>query len=441
MKKIKQKSPVSIKALYDNPMYKVAETDRHNTGNIVLYERVMRKRTITTKNNVMVVDSINSLRARNYCVLNIDNLINTRQKPSFVITTFGDKILNSQKTSLLNHNYDLINIDLTDPTNSIKINVFKEMFANYKKYAKKQPIIAQLYYKSILNIIDVMFDVQTLDDERRNGFVKAFVINMLQQQKTTASKFSIDNIYKTLKGYLAKISKLENLFVEPSKEVSTLAKQLLKCKEAKKKELVTEICDTLKLYLTPNIKKICSQNTLKLDMICEIPTCLIIKMDPDNTKENIYTPLIMEYVFNQLYVMHKLNGNNLSREINIMLDNATKMPRLYDLSFRVDQGRNMGIRYCMVVENFDEISSLYTYNYKKLIENFETKIFVESSRKSTKEKFATLVVEPEQKLGKYHLFAKKSKTYNFDLNGLKDGEGVIFEQNKTPVYTDFDFLS
>ena len=178
MKKIRQKSPVSIKAIYDNPMYKVSETTRHNTGNVVLYERVMRKRTITTKNNVLVVDGINALRARNYCALNIDNLICTKQKPSFVITTFGDKILNSQKRNLLNHNYDLINIDYTDPDNSIKIDVFKELFNNYKKYVKKQPEIAGLYQKAILNIIDVMFDVQTLDDERRNGFVKAIVINL-----------------------------------------------------------------------------------------------------------------------------------------------------------------------------------------------------------------------------------------------------------------------
>ncbi len=443
MQKLKQKNPVNSKVLKDNPLYTYTEGTAAKDGNIVLYERVMRNRTVTTKNNVIVVDSINDLRGRNYCALNIDNIIRQKAKPSFVVATFGDKILNCHKNNLLKHDYDINIVDFTDPQEGLQIDVLEALFNGYKKNVKKQPLISKIYFEAIANIVDGIFNIETADDERKNNFVKAFYINLLQNPKTTITQFNFENLYKVLKSCLAskKVDTLAKTFEKSEKSVQKLADSLLKCKPAKLQALIEDIINSIKVFLTPTVKKLCSKNTLNVENFFEYPSCIVLKMQQEDSATNLYAPLVIEYILTELYVSAKLNGNTIKRPGYVMLDNLTYLPKLYDFNFKIDQGRMIGLKYSIVVQNLEQLENIYKETFNKVMKNFENKIFVESNRRATQTKLATVKVDSDQKISKFRLFNKPSKTYHIDLSGLKDGEGVIFATGKMPVYTQFDFLS
>lgn len=438
---IKQIKPNSLRILKENPKYCFVEDQQPDyVGNIVNFERVFRKRTIITRQNVMVVDSASDIRAKNYCILNAEYLINSKKQPTIIMTCFGEKVANCLTSSLLKHTYDIVEFDLENPKKSIGINVFKSIFTNYKQALKDNPEYCKYYIDLVCNIAESIYQVDTDNDERCCNFIKAILLAQLEDKKTTVNSFGIDKADDFLKQYLKSKSEtyLDKYFNGKSKQCRYLAEFLLGCNAKRRQTLIKSICKALDNFQTKEMRKFDSSQAIHSKFLCEIPTFVYIKLSEDNPAVNAYAPLLLEYLHTEALIG---STKQKCKDVFFMLDHLDRQNAIYDLNFKIDQARINRIKYSATVDNLDNLFKLYGKQTSQLLKNFECKLFVSSNQPDDYQTL-TIDVEYKKKIGKFHLNnTTKTKSYTLSLNNLKDGEAILLEDAKEPVLVDIDFYN
>lgn len=439
MQNIKYFKPKSVKTLNNKAMFYISQgLQPKQKGNIVSVQRIFDNKTITTTNNVLVVDKNNDVKAKNYCALNIENLVNTKDKHSFIITTFGDKISTCTTSILLKNNYDLIEIDLDNPSKSIGVNFFKNIISNYKKANSSQPVLKKYYQNLTLNLVDNIFEVNSNNEEKASNFLKAVFLGILEDKKSSINSFSIQNIYNLIKLNLIVKDEdvLKKLFKDKSELCKSLSLPLLKSNPKRRQFLMEIILDKLKHYLTASYKKLYSTSMMNIKFINEIPTCFIIKLSEKTKNANAYAPLLLEYLLAEININNKIMSFDKRRDYYVMLDDLDRQPKYYDLNFKIDSCRINNIKFCATITDQQLLEHIYAKQTKQIINNFEIQLLFKDT---TSTEPLTIAVKQSKPINKYHLSQDKIKLYKLDLSCIDSNEAILLQENKQPIKVNFDF--
>lgn len=188
----------------------------------------------------------------------------------------------------------------------------------------------------------------------------------------------------------------------------------------------TSALGTLRLFTNPNVAEMTGKSDMDFKEIGKKKTVIYL-MIPDE-KKTLY-PLV-SMAISQMYAlqMEVANENGLMLPVNIDydLDEVGNIPYIPILGMGVSAGRSRGIRFNLVIQDYQQLESKYKDEYKTIMTNCQMKLYLKSDDSNTLKMVS-------ENLGKYTVEVSSASSSVSGENGRVSRNNMNFSSSAALV--------
>ncbi|MCZ2845731.1 MAG: type IV secretory system conjugative DNA transfer family protein [Candidatus Bathyarchaeota archaeon] len=156
----------------------------------------------------------------------------------------------------------------------------------------------------------------------------------------------------------------------------------------------TGVASELKLYADPSISFLTSQQDHTLESIGKTKTAVFLIIPDENTTRHILASLYINQCYSALVKVANQNNDRLPVRTNFLLDEFGNLPPISDFDKKITVSAGRGIRYTLIIQDFQQLKKLYHDNAATITGNCHTWLYLLTTDEVTAERIS-------KKTGKY----------------------------------------
>lgn len=399
--------------------------------NMILSQNVflsMRGKETFRNNNILVIGGSGAGKSRFFAKPNI-----LQANASFVITDPSGELLQANGNYLREMGYDIKVFNLVDMNLSHTYNPFS--------YIRDQDEngVYQMINTFILNTTPAGKSSSDPFWENAEKMLLTAICFLLFESYVDDNGNKIDGTFAEvtrLIGYAipekegAK-TKLDVIFEEVEK-VNPESIALFNYKNFKQaagdtaKSIVISAQARLFPFSLPSVKNLTSSNSIDFKTIGEKKTALFAILPSADTSFNWIVSLLYSQLFESLYYQAEHNeSKSLAVPVRFILDEFANIGKIPDFTNKLATMRKYDISCSVILQNLNQLEKMYEKDYKSIVGNCDTTVFLGSGEKDTMEYFSKV-------LGSTTIY-KKSTGESLGRNrSISRNEDVIKRELMTP---------
>lgn len=398
-------------------------------------------------NHVLVIGTTGAGKTQGFINPTVQVLMNTKTKPSMVITDPKGELYNTHAAAFVEKGYRVLVLDLDAPYYSSKWNPFDvireridkinelSLQAATEEVKVKVQILRDEIYEFAKDLTDAICPLEKSNDMGwqlgARSLINAIVLAYCEDYEEgllESKQLGFTSLYHTVFDYLSADDETLKQYLyesrDPNSKVKGLAKQVLETQERTLTSYLSEVYKHVEWLSDSGILSMTSGSDIDLYAMDDEPTALFIKIpDEKKTRHRLVTLLITQ-MYKTLVDKTKRNYANgetdeleLKRTVYFLLDEFGNLPAFADLSGMVTVGRSRKMFFEMVVQNYAQLANKYGKEVADTVKSqCATKIFLGSDDTTTINEYSALC-------GK-KIVANSSLTTSYDRNTVSTGTGV-----------------
>ncbi len=324
----------------------------------------------------------------------------------------GENYLYS-KEYLEKKEFNIIVIDLIDYLKSSRFNYLQSVINAYKE-------------GDIPKVVDYTWDiVSSLVEEPKgeklwaNGEAAVIATAILAVIFEAPEEFqNMANVYYFI-GYMCEVDENDEMpltrFMDSLRDDHPAKGVYLQAKISPEKmrgSFYGSALTTLRLFTNPNIAALTAESDFQLSDITNKKTAVFLIV-PDE-KDTMYS--LVSLFINQAYVklteVARKNGNRLKRKVDFYLEELGNFPRIPNFGSMVSVGLGRGIRFVLVLQDYQQLEKHYKDDFKNIKGNCVLTVYLKTPTSETLE-------ELSKRMGSYTV---QSNNESASMSGKKGNE-------------------
>lgn len=148
------------------------------------------------------------------------------------------------------------------------------------------------------------------------------------------------------------------------------------------------VASELKLYADPSVSYLTSQQDHILENIGKEKTAVFLVIPDENTTRHILASLYINQCYSALVKVANENHDRLPVRTNFLLDEFGNLPPISDFDKKITVSAGRGIRYTLIVQDFQQIKKLYHDNAATITGNCHTWLYLLTTDEVTAERIS-----------------------------------------------------
>ena len=137
-----------------------------------------------------------------------------------------------------------------------------------------------------------------------------------------------------------------------------------------------------------DIADLTSTNTIDFAEIVTKKTALYVVSSDTHTAYDFLLTIFFSQMIQQLYDFADKNGGKLPIKTFFILDEFANIGQIPDFDKKISTSRSRGISFSVILQNLDQLKSIYEKSYETIIGNCDTHVFLGSNSFATVEYFS-----------------------------------------------------
>lgn len=355
-------------------------------------------------------------------------------KPTLIINDLKGELYNDNSQILKENGYNIIVLNLRDPSKSTKFNPLDLIWDLYHEYMESveenrkrptTPIKYELLDKVsayILEMATTICPTSTGDNaswsQGSQGILAGIMWALLEdslipEYNMTKSKFTLQQIANVINRY--KDSLQDFLKNRPkSSPVWDYCSMIIDNESEKTMASYISYTQTsLRPLIEPGIQRITCTSDFDLIDIVKKPTALFLIIPDEQKSRYVLANLIIAQIYNFLtYYSSQQPNLTLDRTVYYMLDEFGNMPKLPQFPNWISTSRSRNIFFCIIVQAISQLNSVYGNDETKtILQNCHFQMFLGATEETTLEYFTKM-------LGTYTIYSRNASLNEKNLNSI-----------------------
>lgn len=404
--------------------------------------------------NNLVIGTTRSGKGETFVVPSIDIYSRASEKPSMIINDPKGELIAMSKETLEKRGYEVLLLNLTNPSNSMSYNPLELIIQAYKneEFGEAQLLCQTLTYSiyydantkdafwqntamSLTNALILALCEECIPIGREDKITLYTVANMLTELGTVYTdyngreKYPIDDYFNKLP--MTSVAKMQYATTQFAKENT-------------KGSILVSAMNKLSMFTFEKIAKMTSKNSLDLKDIGfkngeDDKPKAIFMVTPDYDKSiHVMASIFVRQAY---YVLAKNStlskSGKCDREVIYLLDEFGNMPPIEGMANIITVCLSRGIRFDLIIQAYNQLKTLYGDDATTIEGNCGNQIYILTNDDETAEKFSKLIGEKtiisHSRSGEIYSL-DKNHSENLDsrrllksdeLRKLKEGEMVV----------------
>lgn len=404
--------------------------------------------------NNLIIGTTRSGKGETFVVPTIDIYSRSSEKPSMIINDPKGELIAMSKETLEKRGYEVLLLNLTNPSNSMSYNPLELIIQAYKKeeFGEAQLLCQTLTYSiynepntkdafwqntamSLTNALILALCEECISSGREDKITMYSVANMLSELGTVEidyngnEKYPIDEYFNKLP--MTSVAKMQYATTQFAKANT-------------KGSILVSAMNKLNMFTFEKIAKMTSKNSLDLKDIGfengkDDKPKAIFMVTPDYDRSiHVIASIFIRQIYYVLAKQSTLSrSGKCDREVIFLLDEFGNMPPIEGMANIITVCLGRGIRFNLIIQSYNQLKALYGDDAPTIEGNCGNQIYIMTNDDETAEKFSKLIGEKtivtnSRSGGVYSL--DKNHTENLDtrrllksdeLRKLKEGEMVV----------------
>lgn len=177
--------------------------------------------------------------------------------------------------------------------------------------------------------------------------------------------------------------------------------------------ILSTVQSKLGKFDSKEIADVTSTNTINFEDIATKKTALYVVSSDTHTAYNFLLTIFFSQMIQHLYDFADRNGGKLPIQTFFILDEFANIGQIPDFDKKISTSRSRNISFSVILQNLDQLKSVYEKSYETIIGNCDTHVFLGSNSEVTCEYFS-------KQLGEKTI-ERNSKSINRDKEYHKQG--------------------
>ena len=177
--------------------------------------------------------------------------------------------------------------------------------------------------------------------------------------------------------------------------------------------ILSSLQSALGKFDSKEIADVTSTNTINFEDIATKKTALYVVSSDTHAAYDFLLTIFFSQMIQHLYDFADKNGGKLPIQTFFILDEFANIGQIPDFDKKISTSRSRGISFSVILQNLDQLKSIYEKSYETIIGNCDTHVFLGSNSYATVEYFS-------KELGEKTI-THNSKSVNRDNDARKKG--------------------
>ena len=177
--------------------------------------------------------------------------------------------------------------------------------------------------------------------------------------------------------------------------------------------ILASLQSSLGKFDSEEIASLTSTNTINFEDIGRKKTALYVISSDTHSAYDFLLTIFFSQMIQHLYDFADKNGGKLPVPTFFILDEFANIGQIPDFDKKISTSRSRGISFSVILQNLDQLKSIYEKSYETIIGNCDTHVFLGSNSYATVEYFS-------KELGEKTI-SHDSKSINRDSHSMKTG--------------------
>ena len=337
---------------------------------------------------------------------------------SFIVNDVKGAIKETLKDSLKENSYEVITINLANPSEG---NNYNPLLLPYELYKKNKDAGVELIDKiSHYIFVSEETNVDPFWENSASSLFAGIALYMFETKKkeeiTLKTLYELSLNLDEINTYLEKVSKSSALYIN-------LISVLGSPKETKA-SIISVFMQNLKLYISRESLLNMMENTnFELSNLKEGKKAIFVVSDSKKTSNRL-VPIILEELYEELI------AEESKKNFNIIIDEFENLFPIKDFNAKLTEARSHGIRFTIVIKSILELRNKYGKENAELLRMaMGNIIYLLANDEETLESISKLCGEEMTEKGLVPLITKE------DLKLMKKQEAVVLMPRMYPIKT------
>ena len=152
--------------------------------------------------------------------------------------------------------------------------------------------------------------------------------------------------------------------------------------------ILSSLQSKLGKFDSKDIADVTSTNTINFEEIATKKTALYVVSSDTHTAYDFLLTIFFSQMIQQLYDFADKNGGKLPLQTFFILDEFANIGQIPDFDKKISTSRSRGISFSVILQNLDQLKSIYEKSYETIIGNCDTHVFLGSNSFATVEYFS-----------------------------------------------------
>ena len=152
--------------------------------------------------------------------------------------------------------------------------------------------------------------------------------------------------------------------------------------------ILSSLQSSLGKFDSKEIADVTSTNTIEFEEIATRRTALFVVSSDTHTAYNFLLTIFFSQMIQQLYDFADKQGGKLPVPLFFILDEFANIGQIPDFDKKISTSRSRGISFSVILQNLDQLKSIYEKSYETIIGNCDTHVFLGSNSYATVEYFS-----------------------------------------------------
>lgn len=175
------------------------------------------------------------------------------------------------------------------------------------------------------------------------------------------------------------------------------------------------------------IAELTSTDTIDFEEIGKKKTAVYVISSDTHTAYDFLLTIFFAQMIQQLYDFADLSGGRLPVPTFFILDEFANIGQVPDFDKKISTSRSRGIQFSVILQNLDQLESVYEKSYETIIGNCDTHVFLGSNSQKTVEYFSKALGEKTVE--------RESISVNKDRQNWMQGKSVSDQINARALLT------
>ena len=177
--------------------------------------------------------------------------------------------------------------------------------------------------------------------------------------------------------------------------------------------ILSSLQSALGKFDSKEIADVTSTNTINFEDIATKKTALYVVSSDTHAAYDFLLTIFFSQMIQHLYDFADKNGGRLPVQTFFILDEFANIGQIPDFDKKISTSRSRGISFSVILQNLDQLKSIYEKSYETIIGNCDTHVFLGSNSFATVEYFS-------KELGEKTI-SHSSKSVNRDNDSVRKG--------------------